>query len=296
MRWASAKLPESGVSFSVHNEMAFPSPGIQYIHFPMLMTGRRDLSAKVGQYSSRTKDAFGRFCKRLFKVNNALLSGNLAVCNSLYIEGIYKEYYGTTSLTDVLYPPCIIPDNTRKPHSERDDSIVVIGRAVPHKRFEDAISIQKECRMKGVRLTLHIVSSGGDKDYLAFLKDLTSNHDDIVWHTHVTRIELASLLSTCKYGLHCMHGEHFGMATAEMAGAGCVVFGHDSGGTREILPFDSLRFGSLDDAVNKIVSVHKQSGTGADLSAKLLEHSKVFSHTEFGIRIRDIVGNFNFPA
>ena len=292
MKWVSSKLTDSEIPFSVHNEMSFPIHGIQYIHFPMLMTGRRDLSVKVGQYGSRTKDVFGKICKMFFKVDNDDLSRNSTICNSAYIKEIFKKYYGDQTKAQVLYPPCFIPNHLATPFSNRDDAIVLMGRADPRKRFEDAISVQHGCLQNGVRLKLHIVTSGGDIHYLNLLKNKTAIHQDVFWHINIGRDELASLLSTCKYGLHCMHGEHFGMATAEMAGAGCVVFGHDSGGTREILPYDQLRFTSVDDAVKKIVTVHNHSGLRQELSEKLLSRSKMFSHTEFCAKIMVIVNAF----
>lgn len=293
MKWAGSSMGKDSIPFSVHNEMAFPAPGLQYIHFPMLMTGRRDLSKQIGQPGTRVKDLFGSFCRWLFRIRQQDLSRNMSLCNSAYIEQIFKEYYGAGTSTRVLYPPCAMEDaHALPPWPSREDAIVCMGRAVPHKRLEDAIAIRALCERKGLSLTLHIVTPGGDPDYLNGLQTDTRGESRVVWHFNLTRNALQSLMTRSKYGLHCNPGEHFGMSTAELAGAGCLVFGHDSGGTREILPSDTLRFKTPEEAAAHIVDVHRDPAFRESMLAELAGKTEQFSSETFCHKLREEIRRF----
>lgn len=282
MKWAGTGMGDDDLAFSVHNEMAFPSTGLQYIHFPMLMTGRRGLSKQIGQPGTLAKDLFGTLCRWLFRVRKQDLSRNRSLCNSAYIEAIYKEYYGGDTSTRVLYPPCAVAEtSTSVPWPVREDAIVVMGRAVPHKRLQDAIAIRRQCEQEGLVLILHIVTPGGDPDYLESLQNETKDEKSVVWHFNLERTALQALLARCKYGLHCNPGEHFGMATAEMAGSGCLVLGHDSGGTREILPSDQLRFNTPDEAVSRLLDLHQNPDLRSEMLSTLAAQSQKFTSDTF---------------
>lgn len=94
-----------------------------------------------------------------------------------------------------------------------------------------------------------------------------------------------------RYGIHGMVDEHFGMAVAEMARAGCVVFAHDSGGQREIVADDRLLHASDDDAVRKIERVLADRSTQARLREQLRARSERFSAESFMASVRALVAN-----
>jgi glycosyltransferase involved in cell wall biosynthesis len=86
-----------------------------------------------------------------------------------------------------------------------------------------------------------------------------------------------------------MEGEHFGMATAEMTRAGCIVFGHSSGGTPEVLNGEAdVLWTSEDEAVSKIVRLTETDA----IRARLTEHTRQFSTETFVERLREIVAAF----
>ena len=77
----------------------------------------------------------------------------------------------------------------------------------------------------GRRRGLHAADHAGgarDGDWIEIREDLS-------------RTELNALMGRSRYGVHAMEGEHFGMATAEMIRAGCLVFPHRSGGSVEVV-------------------------------------------------------------
>jgi glycogen synthase len=52
--------------------------------------------------------------------------------------------------------------------------------------------------------------------------------------------------------MHNLRNEPFGISTVEAIAAGCVPIVHNSGGQREIVPFDDLRFNDKIEAVEKV--------------------------------------------
>ena len=50
-----------------------------------------------------------------------------------------------------------------------------------------------------------------------------------------SRDEVRALMATHRYGIHGMREEHFGMAPAELARAGCIVWVPRGGGQMEIV-------------------------------------------------------------
>ena len=101
---------------------------------------------------------------------------------------------------------------------------------------------------------LHLVGSFTSRAYGRRIRRLVARHSDwIDLHLDLSHTAVRRLLSANRYGIHAMEGEHFGLAPAEMATAGCIVWVRDGGGAVEIVGGeDRLVFHSAADAVAKI--------------------------------------------
>ena len=86
-----------------------------------------------------------------------------------------------------------------------------------------------------------------------------------------------------------MREEHFGMAPAEMVRAGCIVWVPDAGGQVEIVADPRLIYGSVDDAVAKIVRTLRDPGEQAALRAHLAGRWPLFSTDCFMREVRAAV-------
>jgi hypothetical protein len=103
-----------------------------------------------------------------------------------------------------------------------------------------------------------------------------------------------ALLHTARYGIHGMREEHFGMAPAEMARAGMIVWVPNGGGQVEIVgDAPLLRYDSDEEAVQKIVAVLDSAVEQGRLREHLVGQSAQFSHEHFTSRIRDVVAGFH---
>jgi len=95
-------------------------------------------------------------------------------------------------------------------------------------------------------------------------------------------------VAACRYGIHVMKQEHFGIALAEMVRLGLVCFAHNDGGSAEILGGDRrLLFDSPEEAVAKICRVLQDTRDLPAIRAGLANQAKTFSAERFMAEFRE---------
>jgi glycosyltransferase involved in cell wall biosynthesis len=95
------------------------------------------------------------------------------------------------------------------------------------------------------------------------------------------------LLKKSKYFIHTRKNEHFGISIAEAIAAGCIPLVHNSGGQKEIVPLDELRFDSIDEAIEKFKTI---SDSDEDKYRNYLQnHILQFSQEKFAINFNDFI-------
>jgi glycosyltransferase involved in cell wall biosynthesis len=266
---------------SADNYAAFAKPGLQYVHFP---AGLRPQPARW----SALVNVYFALCERLAGASWTSAANNITLANSQWTADEI-ERLGEVSKPIVLYPP-VLDAGAALPWTDRDDAFLCVGRFHASKRIETAIAIVKRARteaMPGARLV--IVGSAVDPGYTARIKVLAAREGDwIEFREDLTRQELNALMARTRYGIQAMIGEHFGMATAEMTRAGCLVFAHRSGGSAEVLNHeDALLWTDDHDAARKIAAIRQADAGG--LQSRLIQHARQFSPDAFAERFREIV-------
>jgi glycosyltransferase involved in cell wall biosynthesis len=282
LRDARRLAGEHDVLVTADNFAAFTKPGIQYVHFPA------DLRPRPSRWPLLV-NAYFAFCDALVGTPWTAASGNMTLANSEWTAS------GLDRLDDVLaarvlYPPVLDPGAGLR-WSDREDTFLCIGRFHGSKRIETAMSIVSQVRATALPLArLIVVGSAVDREYTTRIHRLAAAHGDwIEFREDLPRIELNRLMGRSRYGIQAMENEHFGMATAEMTRAGCLVFAHDSGGTPEVLNEEAaLLWRSEADAVDKIARLQQAE----PVRARLKEHARQFSTENFVSRFQDIVGAF----
>jgi len=102
-----------------------------------------------------------------------------------------------------------------------------------------------------------------------------------------------ALMASCRYGVHGMREEHFGMAPAEMARAGAIVWVPSGGGQMEIVGREpALMYASDDDAVQKISATLNSASEQQRLREHLAIVTEQFSTARFIQQVRSIVNDF----
>jgi len=180
----------------------------------------------------------------------------------------------------------------------RSNTVLCVGRFHPSKRLDLVISIVRQLRSQAIPdARLVLVGSAVDAGYARRLKHTAAEHGDwIEIREDLSRAELSTLMGRCRYGVHAMEGEHFGMATAEMIRAGCLVFPHRSGGSVEVVDGTSeLLWTSGEEAVARVSAVISNQQLRTALLARLSRHAQRFSTERFVIEFRAIVEGWRPP-
>jgi glycosyltransferase involved in cell wall biosynthesis len=184
----------------------------------------------------------------------------------------------------------VVDPGAGTPWAERANRFLCIGRFHESKRMETVVSILDRVRSQGLDVTLTLVGSDVDADYTGRLRRLAAERPWVTLREDLTQAELFSLMRASRYGIHAMDREHFGMAAAEMARAGCVVFGHASGGLVEVLDAQrELLWDTPERAVQLIAAMLKDEARQHAMSAHLHAHAARFSVERFVEEFRAIV-------
>jgi glycosyltransferase involved in cell wall biosynthesis len=286
LREARPLAKDYDLLITADNYGAFAKPGMQYLHFPVSLTPTpARLRPIVNLYF-----AFGDW---LVGVPWSRARHNVTLANSRWTAAGLEQLQGV-SARHVLYPPVIDPGDGL-PWEQRSNTFLCIGRFHEVKRIEVAMSIVRRLRahaMPDARLA--IVGSPEDPGYHTRLYRFTARDRDwIDIREDLTRADLNALIGRCRYGLQAMEGEHFGMATAELARGGCLVFPHDSGGSPEVVDGEAaLLWRTEDDAVARISAIARDAPLGAAVRWRLRRHARGFDSERFAEQFRTIVSEW----
>jgi glycosyltransferase involved in cell wall biosynthesis len=245
------------------NETWLPKPGLQYIHWSE--NGRLAETPDHWPWIKRMGFRLTRgIAWQMALKKMSAPAGNRTVINSRWSQGEYQRK--GLGLQGVLYPP--VPSyGEGLPWAQRENRVVWLGRWHRLKRMDIAIDLVEQARNAGAR-DLRLAFAGfwhaSDEEKNRLLKRC-ADLDWIEWHEKVGREELDRLLGSSRYGLHTMQLEHFGIAVAEMATAGCIVMVHDSGGPPEIVEDRRQIYTDTTDGSRKLYEIWSSPELQAEL-------------------------------
>jgi glycosyltransferase involved in cell wall biosynthesis len=278
------------VVLSADNEIDFGRRGIQYVHHPAYTLSATEL-ARTWRWAVRLKRVYRRVADTIAGTSEERVRSNLTLVNSNWTGDNYRAKYAADAAT--VYPPVSMRFD-EVPWSERTDDFLCIGRLCPEKRLDDVIDIVARVREEMPRVGLHLVGTGPSGAYPRRLRRrVREQRDWLTLHEDLSRDVLAGLMPRYRFGIHGTPEEHFGLAPAEMAAAGCIVFVPRGGGQTEIVGHDPrLTYGSVDDAVASILAVMRSPEQQRAVRAMLADRRSLFSLDRFVSRIRAIVAEF----
>jgi glycosyltransferase involved in cell wall biosynthesis len=291
LRWCKKVSKRYDLILTANNEADFGCRGIQYIHFPWTYKPRPKTDLQWYHGASILVDVYYHLCERIGRLSIERMKQNLTLVNSNWIGDKVKQLYGIESVT--LYPPPLgnFPD---APGATRENAFVCIGRIAPEKELEKVIEILNRVRQQGHEVRLHLIGSPDQADYAAHIRQLiAANTHWASLHEDLPRNRLVELVSRCRYGIHGMTEEHFGMAVAEMVQGGCIVFVPRGGGQVEIIgDNDLLLYDTVDEAAAKISHVLASPSLQQTLQAYLATRKLLFSRDTFQRQLQGIVRDF----
>lgn len=296
MRYTRQVSAGFDVIFGVFNETDYGRRGIQYIHYPSYLRPRPQVDFRWYHQPAAALTAYYWLADRVAGFSLERMKANLTLVNSNWTGEHVRAFLGGNPRT--LYPPVAkagpgLPWNERVPH------FLSVGRISPEKEYERVMRILARVRLHApdLRLTIVGTSDRHTARYFTSLQSLARSLGDwIQFRQNISRDELRDLMASHRYGLHGMREEHFGMAPAEMARAGMVVWVSNGGGQAEIVGDEpALLFGSEDDAVRKINAVLANPAEQERLRRRLAERAELFSTDRFVREVRDVVALFGAP-
>lgn len=290
--------PKFDIMFSAYWPMDFGKKGMQYI----LDLNFDEKLRKIFNYNKNFKKLIYRdsFFRRCYLGFSKILSGiseenwknNFTIACSEWESKILKEKFGMNSV--VIYPP-VISDFPDIPWDRRESGFVFIGRICPEKEVDKVIKIIKVARENNLDIHLHIIGRIDTRhsQYAKFIKDLCAENKEWCFlNGELYGPPKLDFIARHKYGISGRSNEPWGIAVAEMAKAGCIVFVPDGGGQTEIVDNPNLIYNGIEDAVCKIGKVIEDQKLQNDSRRHLFVNAQKFSIENFKEGIKNAVSIF----
>jgi len=293
MRYTRQVSASFDVVFGVHNETDFGRRGIQYIHYPSYLRPRPTVDLRWYHQPQAALAAYYSLADRIAGFSLQRMRANLTLVNSNWTGEHTRSFLGGEPRT--LYPPVADP-GPGLPWAERAPHFLAVGRLSPEKDYERVMRILACVRatVPTVRLTIIGTHDRHTARYFNRLQSLAHSLGDwIQFRDNVSRDELRQMMASHRYGLHAMGEEHFGMAPAEMARAGMIVWVPRGGGQMEIVGDEpALLYESDDEAAGKIGAVLADPFAQDRLRQALAARAEAFSTERFVHDVRGIVAGW----
>jgi glycosyltransferase involved in cell wall biosynthesis len=294
MRYTRRVSDGFDVLFGVYNETDYGRRGVQYVHYPTYLRPRPEVDLRWYHPPPAGLNLYYGLADRIAGFSLDRMKANLTLVNSDWTGEHVTRFLGITTRT--LYPPVADPSPGR-PWPERRNAFLAVGRISPEKEYERVMRILSRVREQVPDLTLTIVGTW-DRHSQRYFRSLTAQASSlgswISFRDNVSRDEIRGLMASHRYGIHGMLEEHFGMAPAELARAGVIVWVPRGGGQMEIVGREpALMYGTEDDAVEKIAKVMANPAEQQRLRQHLATVSDQFSTTRFMQQVCEIVDSFS---
>lgn len=256
----------------------------QFIHVPIFFHDAESLSY-LGEQAHKLSRRLARMvyvqsCRLISGWNRQQVEKIPALANSKWTMGQVKRHYPEI-VADYTYmgaktEQCFADDVLGNWWSERCDTVVVLGRVVPGKRIEFAIEFVNKIRKLGITVNLLIVGSA-DAAYAADINKLIAGKSYVEWKQGLNREQLESVISSCKWGLHCALFEHYGISALELQRLGCLTLVPNSCGQAELVEDARFSYKDIDDLVEKFSNIYLDESLqgifNLHRSKKVLEHN-----------------------
>lgn len=209
-----------------------------------------------------------------------VLRDDMVIANSCWSAKIVKQFCGVDCCA-IVYPP-VSAEFPSVPWENKEQAFVMIGRIAPEKQIERAVAILEAVRQRGHAIQFHLCGPIENDTYGRSIAKICRERSDwIIQEGRVSGTRKAQILSHCRFGIQTSGAEGFGIAVAEMAKAGAIVFASSGGGQTEVLDNPDLLFSSVDDAADKICAVLSNAEKQRALCSYIAHRTEMFSAERF---------------
>ena len=267
---------------------------ISYTHYPRkdrLMSNYVSIHFPDGEKKSWFKPLqfFDNFVSLLYKFNHRLNRNEMVVANSEFSAAAIKSNYSTSkNKIDLIYPPINIESPVNK-NQKSIKNVVSIARFAPDKRQLEQIEIAEHLN----DFTFHIVGFVKENDrYFENCKNAVEekNLANVKLYPNIRFEEMQSILNDAMFFIHNLRNEPFGITTVQAIAKGCIPIVHNSGGQKEIVNNENLRYNSVEEAVQILKEfVSKELDELKQIRKTLSENIKKFDERNFNNKMKDVL-------
>jgi len=244
---------------------------ISYVHYPRkarLMTG-----ISLTKLLDIGRDPLQLNALR-YRWHRTVGAKDLQIANSAFTAARFEEQYNA-KIDGVLYPPVAIDFKQSEKVGRR---IVSLGRFSPNKRQLEQIKMMADLR----EYELYLIGFKNDVDY--YNRCAQAITDFKLTNVHLiadaSEEERNNLLTSAAFFIHSLREEPFGITTVQGIGAGCIPIVHNSGGQKEVVPFEELRYEN-EGAIPALVRALEKSDRMEELRATLQKHIAAYDSASF---------------
>jgi glycosyltransferase involved in cell wall biosynthesis len=281
------------VIIGVQNEIDCGRRCIQYIHYPTYTRPRPAVDLRVYHRSKWLLDRYYRAADALGDFSIDRMKANLTLANSNWTAARVRDHLGINAHT--VYPP-VVGGGRDVAWAGRRTAFLAIGRISPEKEYDRVLRILARVRASVPALTITIAGTCDrhTRGYYARIRSLAAPMGPwVTFSEDLTREEVRALMAEARYGIHGMREEHFGMAPAEMARAGMIVWVPNGGGQVEIVGGEpALLYDTEEQAADAILRVIGDAAEQDRLRTGLAARSALFNEERFMSEIQSIVADF----
>ena len=184
---------------------------------------------------------YDRFIRKSLPIYEFGDKAERCVINSEFTADYFRRTF--QKQLPVVYPPTF-NSSTKTTAALQKDKIVFLSRLVPAKRPEIFIELARNFPHEKFLM----VGGTDDESYARKLYEMVDRQDvgNLELRVNVSNEDVAFALGQAKFYVFPARNEHFGITTVEAIAHGAIPFVHDSGGQREIVPWEQLRFEDLE--------------------------------------------------
>lgn len=208
-------------------------------------------------------------------------------CVSKEVSNLINSYFNNA--LPVLYPPANIEDF--KNNITQRSGIVSVGGLTHEKNQLEQVEIAKCFSNTNFSIC---GNSNRNPTYFNELLDKSEQVNNVKICPDLSFKDLKEKLIHAEVFINSGREDPFCMALIEGIAAGCIPLIHDSGGVREIVPFEELRYKDKEDAVKKLRNIFTMSNEYKKiLKIKLIKHIEIFGEKNFVEKLIMMIPNQN---
>lgn len=218
---------------------------------------------------------------------------HVVACNSEFTRDCLLQVYPQLpSKTMVINPPVDLERFKSDRRGGRDPAIVSVARFRPDKRQLEQIQLAEQLP----DIPFHLVGFVTDVSYFQQCECYVQTHQlaNVYLYPNAPFGELIERLHNCKYFLHALIDEPFGITSVQALAAGCLPLVHDSGGQREAVPKPELRYQHLDQVPEILERVEAMGPAAVDDLVRELQEFAIshFDSAVFSDKVRSVLAPY----